>query len=77
MIIVLFSDIVRIGVLYDLLKAFPINSIKEQSFVELPADVVNLSDSFSFKFLKAGYMHNGMVYNANVSEKEEKPIPLL
>lgn len=57
-------------------RSFPLKCIEEQSFVELPKDLVDLSDNFSFKFLKAGYMHNGVVFNASVCEEEIEPIPL-
>ena len=57
-------------------KAFPISDILEQSFVQLPDDLVDISDNFSFKFLKAGYMHDGIVYNATIQEVEIPPIPL-
>lgn len=57
-------------------KAFPIKYIEEQSFISLPNDLLELSDTFSYKFLKAGYMHDGIVYNAIVCEDEKDSVPL-
>lgn len=55
-------------------QAFPIKSIKECSEITLPDDLVQISDSFTFKFLKAGYMHNGHVFCAEIEENEITPI---
>lgn len=57
-------------------NAFPIKAYSEQSFVVLPSDIQKLSDSFTFKFLKSGYMHDGLVYNTNIIEEEIEAIPL-
>jgi DNA (cytosine-5)-methyltransferase 1 len=44
--------------------------------VILPADIVSISDNFSFGFHTAGYMKDGIVYTTQVIPIEEKPITL-
>ena len=57
-------------------KAFPTEDITDITSVSIPDDVVQVSDTFQYKFEKAGYMHDGMAYTAKVVEKEEKATTL-
>lgn len=60
-----------------MVKAFPIVNLTKQSQISLDGDVVDVSDKFKFAFENAGYMHNGDIYTAKVTENEEQPILLL
>ena len=57
-------------------KAFPIDSIGKISKKEISKDIVKVSDEFVFQFENAGYMSNGKIYTASITEKIEKAIPL-
>ena len=60
-------------------KSFPVEfePYKDRiTSVELPNDVVAISDSFSFGFHTAGYMKDGHVFTTQVIPKEEKSITL-
>lgn len=57
-------------------KAFPISGIDASKEIELPTDLVEVSDHFAFDFRKAGYMSGGKVFTADVDEIEEDPILL-
>ncbi len=57
-------------------KAFPIKSILNHKTVDLPEDIYFLSETFAYKFGKAGYMHDGTVFSADVEEEVENPIVL-
>lgn len=57
-------------------KAFPVSSIGDITSAELPKEIVEVSDSFSFAFKNAGYMTNGTIYTTDVEEIEEKPVLL-
>ena len=57
-------------------KAFPVNEVKNIKSTELSEDVFEVSEHFAFDFRAAGYMVNGMIYTADVSEIEEEPILL-
>ena len=59
-----------------MVQAFPISSCGEIRSVELPKDIVEVSDGFEFAFENAGYMKNGMISTAKITELEEKPILL-
>lgn len=49
-------------------KSFPLEEINTIFSIQLPEDIVQVSDNFSFDFKKSGYMHNGTIYTAEVSE---------
>lgn len=57
-------------------KSFPITTINENASTKLFKDIVEVSDTFSFPFMNAGYMTKGAIYTFDVTEKEERPIPL-
>jgi len=57
-------------------KAFPIVSMETLSETDIPEDIFEVSDNFSFGFETAGYMTNNHVYTAKVTEKEEESIKL-
>lgn len=57
-------------------RAFPVRDAVKLKTASLPKDVVETSDSFAFLFDSAGYMHEGTIYTAPVSEIEEEPILL-
>ncbi len=57
-------------------KAFPIQTEFNLKTVELPHDIVTISDEFSFLFERSGYMHDWKVYTTPVVEIEEAPITL-
>lgn len=61
-----------------MVSSFPIiqPDIKNISEAMLPLEIGEVSDSFSFAFDNAGYMHDGIVYSVKVTEKEETPITL-
>lgn len=56
--------------------AFPIKDTTKLKNTTLPKDIVETSDTFAFLFSNAGYMHDGIVYTAPVTEIEETPISL-
>lgn len=56
--------------------AFPIKDTTKLKSTTLPKDIVETSDTFAFLFSNAGYMHDGIVYTAPVTEIEETPISL-
>ncbi|MBQ7624586.1 MAG: DNA (cytosine-5-)-methyltransferase [Clostridia bacterium] len=55
-------------------RAFPVKETFPIKTAELQKDIVNVSDSFSFAFSDAGYMHGRTVYTADIAELEEKPV---
>ena len=58
-------------------KAFPILDMEKiTSTVIDTTDIVKVSDNFKFAFENAGYMHNGIIYTAKITEREEQPILL-
>ena len=57
-------------------KAFPILDMSEISHTTISTDIVEVSDKFKFAFENAGYLHNGTIYTAKITEKEEQPITL-
>ena len=59
-----------------MVKAFPISDMGKIDRTSLEGDIVNVSDSFRFSFENAGYMHDGVIYTAKVTEREEPPVPL-
>lgn len=57
-------------------QAFPIVDICSVSCGVIGKDIATVSDSFKFDFCNAGYMVDGKVYTAKITEKEETPILL-
>lgn len=57
-------------------KAFPVQAMDDVKETKIGADIVAVSDTFAFAFENAGYVHNGTVYTAKVTEKEEPAITL-
>ena len=57
-------------------KAFPISGMGKVTQTILNEDIVDVSDSFSFPYENAGYMHQHTVYTAKIAEEEEAPILL-
>lgn len=57
-------------------RAFPICDMDKISSTDIGTDIVEVSDNFAFGFENAGYMTNGKIYTAKVTEKEEPPITL-
>ena len=57
-------------------KAFPIVPVEATRTCDLPNDIIDVSDSFKFDFGNAGYMKDGVIYTASVTEIEEKPVLL-
>lgn len=57
-------------------KAFPVNAVSEIKHTDISSDIVDVSDNFAFDFRPAGYLNNGIIYTADVTEKEEQPILL-
>lgn len=60
-------------------KPFPVKSEPYKSrsnFVELPIDIVKISDEFSFTFHPAGIMRYGKVYTAHVNPITKAPTTL-
>lgn len=59
-----------------MVKAFPIKAINEPKVTNVSTDIVEVSDNFAFAFENAGYMHNGTITTAKITEAEEEPILL-
>ena len=57
-------------------KAFPIVPAEATRTCDLPNYIIDVSDSFKFDFGNAGYMKDGVIYTASVTEIEEKPVVL-
>ncbi|RAZ69179.1 DNA (cytosine-5-)-methyltransferase [Planococcus maitriensis] len=60
-------------------KPFPVEKEPYKnriSSVELPSDIVEISDEFSYGFHTSGYMREGKVFTAHLSPTLEEPIPL-
>lgn len=59
-----------------MVKAFPIVEMGKITEKAITSDIVDVSDNFAFAFENAGYMSNGTIYTAKVTEAEEEPILL-
>lgn len=59
-----------------MVKAFPISDIERMTTTTISADIVEVSDDFSFAFENAGFMSRGKITTAKVIEKEAEPITL-
>lgn len=59
-----------------MVKAFPIVEMARMTSTSISSDIVDVSDNFKFAFENAGYMHNGTIYTAKITEAEETPILL-
>ena len=57
-------------------EAFPVTEMTKLRTVDIPDDLVKVSDEFSFNFENAGFMRDGIIYTSKVIEKEEAPITL-
>lgn len=57
-------------------KGFPVESIERTCEIQLPNDIVKVSDTFKFGFENAGLMKDGVIYTASVTEIAETPILL-
>jgi len=57
-------------------KGFAVLPVEAVKTCTLPNDIVEVSDSFKFEFANAGYMKDGKIYTASVTEVEEKPVLL-
>lgn len=57
-------------------KAFPISALSAIKDGKLESDVVQVSDDFAFDFRKAGFMREGIIFTADMTEIEEKPVLL-
>lgn len=57
-------------------KAFPIKEMGEMAEKTVGTDIVDVSDHFAFAFENAGYMRDGVIYTAKITEAEEAPIML-
>ena len=54
-------------------KAFPISTMETVRETTLPEDIVEVSDNFAFSFANAGYMHEGIIYTAGITEEAVEP----
>lgn len=68
------EDIIRSSGLMP--QAFPITDMGAITSTAISSDIVDVSDNFKFAFENAGYMHDGVIYTAKVSELAEAPILL-
>lgn len=57
-------------------KAFPITENVSLDSTQLPQELVEVSDTFSFPFKAAGYMTGGTIYTTGVEVEAEMPILL-
>lgn len=57
-------------------QAFPVSEAIDLKEIEMPADIIEVSNSFKFDFKRAGYMSNGRIYTTDVEEFKEEPINL-
>lgn len=59
-----------------MVRAFPITDMDSVITTVLAKDETEVSKNFCFGFENAGYMHDGKIYTAHITEKEETPILL-
>lgn len=60
-----------------MVQSFPIKEEVEKFHEsKLDKDIVKVSDKFKFNFENAGFMRDGVIYTAKLSEKEEEPVTL-
>ncbi len=59
-----------------MVKAFPVKSMSIIREAVMPSDIVEVSDHFAFTFGNAGYMVNGTIHTADITEDEVPPILL-
>ena len=57
-------------------KAFPISGAENFKTTTVGADIVKVSDNFSYDFENAGYMMNRKIITVKVTEEEEQPVTL-
>lgn len=56
-----------------MVKAFPIEKSKRITNTVINSGIKEISDSFSFDFENAGYMHDGLIFTTKVVPRREKP----
>lgn len=54
-------------------KAFPVSEVGSIASKELPEDIFEVSEKFTFAFETAGYMNGHTVYTASITEDGEAP----
>lgn len=57
-------------------RAFPVQDMGRITGTDITGGIVDVSDNFAFSFENAGYMHEGSIYTAKVTEREEEPVLL-
>ncbi len=57
-------------------RAFPVSEVGTITSKELPEDIFEVSEKFTFAFEAAGYMNGHTVYTASITEDGEAPITL-
>ena len=57
-------------------KAFPISEMGLVEEKSIDSDIVSVSDHFAFSFENAGYLSQGTIYTAKITEAKESPILL-
>lgn len=57
-------------------RAFPVKNIGELKFELLDTDLIKVNDEFTFCFENAGYMNNGVITTAKITEDEEVAVAL-
>lgn len=57
-------------------RAFPVQDMGRITGTDITGGIVDVSDNFAFSFENAGYMHEGGIYTAKVTEREEEPVLL-
>lgn len=53
-------------------RAFPVRDISRISETTLSTDILDVSDNFEFELENAGYMRDGVIFTAKVTELEEE-----
>ena len=57
-------------------KSFPVSEIGNLTNTRIPTDIIDVSDNFKFAFENAGYMSDGVIHTAKITEAEEAPTML-
>jgi DNA (cytosine-5)-methyltransferase 1 len=57
-------------------QGFPVEPVEKTTHGTISSDIVEVSNSFKFGFENAGYMSEGHIYTAKITEVEEQPITL-
>lgn len=56
--------------------SFPVVSVSHYKQTSMPDDILEISNTFEFGFLNAGYMHDGIIHTAKIQEDVQKAVPL-